>query len=170
MGFDYRKTLPPEGQIHSNACWAATISWWMQAMSLDYNRRSRQSQYDLLAEFNQFTANAGGIYGTGIRTVCESAKIRMYLQYVSPTRLKTDFDFSSPAVIIFNYPAVGGTHMNVIFDQQADTVMCMEPFYPLVSTARTGERFGTYIRRPLSFFANSHEVGIGCLPLKDSLL
>lgn len=166
MGYDYRKTLPPEGQTHLNACWAASISWWTQAMSLNYNRMW-QTQIDLLAEFNQYAANGGGIYGSGIRTVCESAKIRMYLQYLSPARLKTDFDFSSPSIIIYNYPAAGGTHMNVIFDQQKDTVMCMEPFFPLVASGRTGERSGTYIRRPLSFFANSQEIGIGCLPLTD---
>lgn len=167
MGYDYRGKLPPEGQVHLNACWAATISWWTQAMALNYNRRARQSQYDLLAEFNHLTANCGSIYGTGIRQVCESPKIKMFLQYVAAGRLKTDFDFGSPAVIIFNYPAAGGTHMNVVFDQQADSVMCMEPFYPLTAT-RDGIRSGTYIRRPLGFFANSAEVGIGCLPLKDS--
>ena len=59
--------------------------------------------------------------------------------------------------------------MNVIFDRQGDTVMCMEPFYPLIAT-RTGERLGTYIRRPLNFFANSQEIGIGCLPLQDAFL
>ena len=166
MGYDYSKKLRAEGQTHSNACWAASISWWTQAMALNY-KRSWQSQLDLLAEFNQYTATAGAIFGAGIKAVCESAKVRIFLQYVSPARLKTDFDFSSPSIIIYNYPAVGGTHMNVIFDQKGDTVMCMEPFYPMVAT-RTGERLGTYIRRPLSFFANSQEVGIGCLPLQDA--
>ena len=137
-------------------------------MALNY-KRTWQNQFDLLAEFNQYTATAGAIFGSGIRTVCESAKIRIFLQYVSPARLKTDFDFGSPAVIIYNYPAAGGTHMNVIFDQKGDTVMCMEPFYPLVA-ARAGDRSGTYIRRPLSFFANSQEIGIGCLPLQDASL
>ena len=167
MSFDYRKKLQPEGQLNLYACWAATISWWTQAMSLS-NKRMWQTQLDISAEFTRYADNKGGMDGVGIRRVCESAKIRMFLQYVSSPRLSTDFNFGSPSIIIFNYPAAGGTHMNVIFDQQKDTVMCMEPFYPLTAS-KTGERMGTYIRRPLSFFAGSQEVGIGCLPLQDSI-
>ena len=166
MGFDYSKKLMVEGQQHSNACWAASISWWTAAMSLNYKRKT-YFQNDLLADFNKYSVLGGGIWGEGIRKVCESADIRMDLKYVSPAKLKTDYDFSSPVIIIFNYPVAGGTHMNVIFNQEGDTVMCMEPFYPLIAN-RMGGRIGTYIRRPLSFFANSEQVGIGCLPLKDA--
>jgi hypothetical protein len=166
MAYDYSKKLKAEGQQHSNACWAASISWWTAAMALNY-KRSTYSQSDLLADFNKVTMIGGGINSGDIRKVCESAKIRMNLTFVSPAKLKTDYNFSSPTIIIYNYPAAGGTHMNVIFDQQGDTVMCMEPFYPLIAKP-TGERLGTYIRRPLSFFANSEQVGIGCLPLKDA--
>ena len=167
MGFDYSKKLMAEGQEHSNACWAAAVSWWTAAMSLVY-KRSIYSQSDLLRDFwNVTNKQGGGMFGENMRKVCESASIRMDLKYVSPSKLKTNYDFSSPAVIIFNYPAAGGTHMNVIFNQQGDTVMCMEPFYPLIAN-RMGGRIGTYIRRPLSFFANSEQVGIGCLPLKDA--
>jgi hypothetical protein len=69
----------------------------------------------------------------------------MDLQFVSPTKLKTDYNFSTPSIIVFKYPAAGGTHMNVIFDQQGETVMCMEPFYPLVAAA-DGSRKGIYVR------------------------
>jgi hypothetical protein len=44
----------------------------------------------------------------------------------------------------------------------------MEPFYPLVAKP-TGERTGTYVRRPISFFAQTPEIGFGYLPLIDSL-
>ena len=40
----------------------------------------------------------------------------------------------------------------------------------MISKSVGGERIGTYIRRPLSFFANSQEIGIGCLPLKDAFM
>jgi hypothetical protein len=44
----------------------------------------------------------------------------------------------------------------------------MEPFYPLQAD-KNGVRKDACIRRPLSFFANSPEIGIGCLPLKESV-
>lgn len=167
MGYDYKKKLNAEGQLHSNACWAASISWWLSAMSLHW-RRTPWKQIKLLAEFNNYAILGGGVRTDGIRKIVESARIRMSLQYVTPAALKKDFNFGSPAIIIYNYPQAGGTHMNVVFDQQGDTVMCMEPFFPLVAD-KNGERKGQYIRRSLSFFANSPEVGIGCLPLTESV-
>jgi hypothetical protein len=167
MGYDYRQKLKAEGQQHSNACWAASISWWMSAMSLHY-KRTTYTQTDLLADFQQNVVLGGGVRTDGIRKIVESAKVRMDLRYISPAKLKTDYNIGSPCLIIYNYPAAGGTHMNVIFDQQGDTVMCMEPFYPL-QAAPDGSRKGAYVRRPLSFFANSQEIGIACLPLKESM-
>ena len=171
MGYDYTKKLKVEGQQHSNACWAASISWWTAAMSLHY-KRAIYTQTDLLADFGSISmlggSGAGGVPEDSLKKIAASAKVRLDLQFVSPTKLKTDYNFSTPCIIVFKYPAAGGTHMNVIFDQKDQTVMCMEPFYPLV-TAADGTRKGTYIRRPLSFFGNSEKIGIGCLPLKDSL-
>ena len=164
MGYDYRNKLPPEGQQHSNACWAASISWWLSAMALT-GRRVRYSQTELLADFNAVTVIGGSVSPMGIKRVCESPKIRIDMQFVPPVTLKNR-QIDSSCLIVFNYPTAGGTHMNVIFDQQGNTVMCMEPFYPIKASA-TGERKGTYIRRPLSFFANSPEIGFGTLPLSD---
>lgn len=170
MGYDYTKKLKVEGQQHSNACWAASISWWTAAMSLHY-KRATYTQTDLLADFGSISmlggSGAGGVPEDSLKKIAASAKVRLDLQFVSPTKLKTDYNFSTPCIIVFKYPAAGGTHMNVIFDQQDQTVMCMEPFFPLVAAA-DGTRKGTYIRRPLSFFGNSDKIGIGCLPLKDS--
>lgn len=167
MGYDYRKKLNAEGQQHSRACWAASISWWMSAMALHW-KRTPFPQTKMLVEFNDFAILGGGVRTEGLRKIVESAKIRMDLRYVTPASLKTDYYIGSPAIIIYNYPTAGGTHMNVIFDQQGDTVMCMEPFYPL-KAAPDGTRTGAYFRRPLSFFANSPEIGIGCLPPKESM-
>ena len=165
MGFDYRTKLTAEGQQHSNACWAASISWWTAAMGLHYKRKY-YSQTDLLADFQEHVVLGGSVRTDGIRKIVESAKIRMDLKYISPAALKAEYAVDTPCLIIYNYPAAGGTHMNVIFDRQGDTVMCMEPFYPLAA-ARDGSRKGTYVRRPMSFFANSQEVGLACLPYKD---
>ena len=58
--------------------------------------------------------------------------------------------------------------MNVIFDRKGDTVMCMEPFFPM-QAAPNGTRKGTYIRRPLSFFKGEPNIGIGFLPTSEML-
>lgn len=167
MGYDYRKKLTAEGQQHSNACWAASVSWWMSAMAL-HNKRTPYTQTDLLADFNKHALAAGGsVPPSEMRKIFESAKIRIELKFMPPAELKNS-NFDTPCIIIFKYPAAGGTHMNVVFDRQGDTVMCMEPFYPLVAKP-TGERTGTYIRRPINFFAQTPEIGFGYLPLKDSL-
>ena len=167
MGYDYSKKLSAEGQQHSNACWAASISWWMSAMAL-HSKRVPYKQTDLLVDFNQHALAAGGsVSPTEMKKVCQSAKIRIDLKFMPPAELKNS-TIDSPCLIIFKYPAAGGTHMNVIFDKQGDTVMCMEPFYPLTAAA-DGTRKGAYIRRPLSFFAQTPEIGFGTLPLKDCM-
>lgn len=165
MGYDYRKKLTAEGQQHSNACWAASISWWLSAMALHY-KRMPYSQTSLLSDFNQHALAAGGSVPTSeLKKICSSAKIRIDLKFMPPAELKNS-SFETPCIIIFKYPAAGGTHMNVAFDRQGDTVMCMEPFYPLVAKPN-GERTGIYVRRPLSFFAQTPEIGFGYVPFKD---
>ena len=167
MGYDYSKKIKAEGQQHSNACWAASISWWMSAMALHY-KRSPYTQTNLLSDFNQHALAAGGsVSPTEMKKICESAKIRIELKFMPPAELKKS-SIDTPCIVIFKYPAAGGTHMNVIFDKQGDTVMCMEPFYPLAALP-TGERTGTYIRRPLSFFAQTPEIGFGYLPPKECM-
>lgn len=171
MGYDYTKKLTAEGQQHSTACWAASISWWTAAMALHY-KRSKYNQTDLLVDFSKLSFvggdGAGGVPEKSFREIGASAKIRLEISKVSPTKLKTDYNFSMPTIIVFKYPEAGGTHMNVIFDQTDETVMCMEPFYPLIADAN-GVRKGTYVRRPLTFFGKSSEVILGCLPPKDQL-
>lgn len=167
MGYDYRKKLQVEGQQHSNACWAASISWWMSAMAL-HGKRTAYTQTNLLADFNQHALAAGGsVSPKEMKKICESAKIRIELKFLPPAELKNS-SIDTPCIVIFKYPAAGGTHMNVIFDKQGDTVMCMEPFYPLTALP-TGERTGTYVRRPLSFFAQTAEIGFGYLPPKECM-
>ena len=163
---DYTKLIKPEGQFDKNACWAASIAWWTAAMSQLYKRKTVW-QSELISQFDHLTKEDGSMPLVGIRTVCESAEIRAELKYISPATLKKDYDkIDTPMIIIFNYPKIGGTHMNVIFDRKDDTVNCMEPYHPF--PGKDGQRTGTYVRRPLSFFANSQEIGIGYLPLADA--
>jgi hypothetical protein len=89
------------------------------------------------------------------------------LKFITPDDLKAYTSIDLPMLMIFNYPQVGGTHMNVIFNQKGTTVACMEPYYPL--NPANGRFAGKYIRRDLSFFCNSPEVGVGYLPPEDQL-
>ncbi len=165
MGYDYTKKLKPVGQADPTACWAASISWWTQAMSLNY-KRSGKDQMDMIRDFGYLVTGNGTMSTSCIRRVCDNAEIRITLKFITPSDLKSYTDIDSPMIIVFNYPSVGGTHMNVIFNQKGNTVACMEPYYPLNSPS--GAFSGKYIRRPLSFFCNSPEVGVGYLPLEDA--
>ncbi len=164
MGFDYTKILKPEGQFDKFACWAASISWWTAAMSQNYKRKTMW-QSELITKFDSLTETDGSMSIPSIRKVCESAEVRAELKYINPATLK-EYNIDMPMIVIFNYPKIGGTHMNVIFNKQDSTVMCMEPYFPFPGT--DGKRTGVYTRRPLSFFANSEQIGIGYLPLADA--
>ncbi len=165
MGYDYTKALKSEGQFDRNACWAASISWWTAAMSQNY-KRVTQWQSELISKYDHLTNDEGAMPLTGIKTVCQSSEIRAELKFITPSSFKSNYtNIDLPMIIIFNYPKVGGTHMNVIFNQTNDTVMCMEPYSPF--PGKDGQRTGKYVRRSLSFFANSEEIGIGYLPLSD---
>ena len=143
MGYDYRKKLQPVGQLDSNACWAASLSWWLSAMASNYKCRV-QEQLALIGKFMNLCESDGAMTVPGFRKVCESAEIRLYLQYMSPAKFQQDYtNIDSPLVIVFNYPVIGGTHMNVVFDQQGSTVACMEPFYPY--PGEDGKRTGRYV-------------------------
>ena len=168
MGYDYRKKLLAEGQHHSNACWAASLSWWTAAMSLHY-KRTTYPQTELIVDFQDQVSLGGGVNAGDLRKVAESAKIRMELKFI-PLADLTKYTFDTPCIVVFDYPQAGGTHMNVVFDRQGDTVMCMEPFFP-ISVPAGEKRKGTYIRRPLNFFTTSSkigaQIGIGYLPTSD---
>ena len=158
--------MKAEGQIHGNACWAASISWWLKAYSL-VGKRKQIDQVEMINKFGDLMQFSGALSLKAVKKVCENAEVRIELKFVTPNEIKNDFKFDSPCLIVFNYPKVGGTHMNVIFNQIGETVACMEPYFPF--PGEDGLRSGQYIRRPLSFFCNSPEVGVGYLPLADSL-
>ncbi len=166
MGYEYNKHLNAEGQFDRNACWAASISWWTRALMLNYKRKIT-TQSELISQFDHLTNEDGSMPLSGIRRVCESAEIRIKLEYITPAAFKKYTGIDTPMIIVFNYPLVGGTHMNAIFNQKGTTVACMEPYFP--HPGKDGQRSGKYVRRDLSFFANSQEIGIGYLPMEDWL-
>ncbi len=166
MGYDYTKKISPVGQFDQNACWAASISWWTRAMMENFKRK-HMTQTELISKFNYLCdEDTGGMTLAGFRTVCGNAEIKINLEYISPTTFKKYAGIDLPMIIVFNYPVIGGTHMNVVFNQKGSTVACMEPYFPF--PGQDGKRSGKYIRRDMNFFANSQQIGVGSLPLEDA--
>ncbi|HEX4945538.1 MAG TPA: hypothetical protein VFZ34_02590 [Blastocatellia bacterium] len=166
MGYNYSKQLQPIGQADTMSCWAACISWWTTALALTTSSgRRSQDQLALLTKYSHLVSGNGGMSPSNIRRVCEDAEIRIDLKYITPSEFKTWGNLDAPHIIVFKYPEVGGTHMNVIFNQKGSMVECMEPYYPLNPT--NGRFTGKYLQRPLSFYLNSPEIGVGGRPLSD---
>ena len=165
MGYDYTKKLQAVGQVDTMSCWAACISWWTQAMALNVKRRG-QTQLDLIGKFMKYMGDDGGVSPAFLKKIGADAEVRMTVEYITAAKFKEYTDLDSPVVVVFKYPVLGGTHMNVIFNQSGDTVSAMEPFYPL--PGEDGKRTGKYERRSLSFYCNTTEVGVGYLPLADA--
>ncbi|MFN7929735.1 MAG: hypothetical protein U0Y68_17685 [Blastocatellia bacterium] len=165
MGYDYTKNFQPIGQADTMSCWAACISWWTHVMAMSCKGRQWQDQLDLLNKYSYLVSGNGSMSPANIRKVCQDAQVRIDLNYITPGEFKTWGKIGEPYIIVFRYPEVGGTHMNVIFDQVGKTVMSMEPYYPLSNT--TGKFTGKYLRRPISFYCNSPEIGLGGRPLSD---
>ena len=160
MGTIYEK-LPPIGQFDDYSCWAASLSWWLKAVG---GGRPALSQGQLISEFSQYCDENGGMPPRTFRDkVCTDARFRLKMTFVSSADLSF-YDISEPKLIAYYYPEAGGTHMNVVFKSAFDgsamsvTVGCMEPFYPI--NAATGQRRGKILRRSLTHFINTPEIGL----------
>ena len=162
MAYDYKSHFPAIGQFDKNACWAASISWWLQVMAHGFYKRKWLTQTDLITKFDSLCEEDGSMSVANIRKVCENAEVRITLKYIAPAVLVSDYKhISEPVVVIFNYPKVGGTHMNVIFNRDGDNIQCMEPYYPYPGV--DGKRTGQILTRPITFFGSTGQIGIGYL-------
>ena len=171
MGYDYSKKLSAVGQPDDMGCWYTSISWWTRAMALNCKRRA----FDPLEIYAMFkdkvgdgwNANQGSMPKSVLKDIGSSAVLRITFEFIPANTFRDYEDIDSPLIIVFRYPAVkGGTHMNVLFNQQGNMVTAMEPYYP--ADAPDGTRTGNYIKRPMSFFTSSAEVGVGYASMADS--
>ena len=59
-----------------------------------------------------------------------------------------------PVIIAFNYPTIGGTHMNVVFGYDgaghARKMTAMEPYHP--HPGKDGNRTGAFLERTVDFY------------------
>lgn len=161
--------IKPTGQEDRFSCWAACMSWWLNATK----RHKRQTQRELISTYdNGFFTNSNGAI------LPEAVKTRLF-PYYGLEMIDVNGDdlplmlFNDPTPIIYINPFVGALHMNVIFNAHAEAVagkfgeleiapgaVCMEPYYPF--TAPDFKRTGLYMFRPFSYFTKfSRKVFLG---------
>ncbi len=152
MAKNYRTTAPL-GQINDHSCWAASLSWFLTANE----HQTQPSQNELLDMFAHLKNPDGGISVGSLRN-------RIYPAFGMATVDITAEDLgylepSNPFIIVYNYPRVGGTHMNVVCERLVNMdkgglgFTVMEPFYPL--DAPEGKKRGGFIFYPVSHFTTA---------------
>lgn len=160
---------PPEGQLDTTACWAASLAW----MTRSNPNVPTKAQLDLLAAGSGVTNADGTITQNGLMTVSLSG-VNLRRQLVSADKLEEMIRAHQfPMFVGFRGSPVGG-HVNVLhgFAEEKGELFVMEPWYPDPSinpnyTAEnfngtlvylrngTGDPFkflGAHVRRPLSYY------------------
>jgi hypothetical protein len=148
MSVNYRN-IPPVGQFDRMACWAACLAWWLKAVG---DGRPQWNQTQVIAQFTANCDDDGGFPPVRFRDVVNrDGRLRMSAGFFPTSRMRDRIPISdTPVIIGYNYPVVGGTHMNVIFGQADGQVWCMEPFHPYPGS--DGQRTGLMTQRPISHF------------------
>ncbi len=148
---DYKST-PAIGQIDGNACWAACSSWWLKALG---GGRPALTQMDLIVQYTRFCDDDGGMPPTYfLYNFCREPRFMMKAVLAQSAYWK-DKPLplgDRPTLVVFTYPLIGGTHMNVIFGQDKDSrkVTAMEPYHPY--PGQDGKRSGTFVERSEQFY------------------
>jgi len=153
MTGDYR-TIPPEGQFDPFSCWAACLAWWLKAVK---DGRPSWNQAAILHEYTKYCDDDGGFPAEKILEVWP-ADTRLK---ISGGVFKTDkYRFARlplgdlPVIVAFNYPDIGGTHMNVLFgldgQMNARKLTAMEPYFPYPGI--NGKRTGRFEDRTCDFY------------------
>jgi len=161
---DYTQTKAI-GQFDKNSCWAACLSWWLKAVG---DGRPALSQLNLIAEFDKYCdPDTGGLSPKAFKdVVSKDARFKMSMSYFTASKfVGAGLPIGdTPIIVIYNYPTIGGTHMNVVFEKRDGTVNCMEPYFPY--PGKDGNRTGKFERRPTSHFLNSPEIGLAWATVK----
>lgn len=159
----------PEGQQDAFACWAACLSWYTRAQA-DVPTVSQQTiingtKSDLLLDDGSITLD-------GIMTI-SVPNVFLNRSRITASKLESYIRAKPfPMIVAFSSGPIGG-HANVIhsIDDNAGTVMVMEPWFPdpskIASYNLDGGKFidaktksvfkftGKHISRPLTFYTSS---------------
>ena len=149
-------SVPSIGQLRNNSCWAACLAWFLRANA--GTGRPTWTQKDVLKTYWNSVDADGGLPGDYVVNLWrDDTRLRMQ-SCVFPT---PDATLSSlplgraPVCIAFKH-ITGFSHMNVIWRIDDDTVMCMEPFWPLPGV--DGKRTGRIVRRDIDYFNHGDNV------------
>lgn len=151
---DGYKSVPTEGQIDGFSCWAACLAWWLRAVK---GGRPSWTQTQIIAEYDRHCADDGGFPPEKILEVWPAdtrLKIQGGVFRTAPYRNSRMPLGDRPVIIAFNYPLVGGTHMNVVFGYSgaghARNMTAMEPYHP--HPGQDGRRTGKFEDRTVDFY------------------
>ncbi len=118
--------IPPVGQLDSNACWAASIQWWLRAAP----DRGPLDQKQLLVRTTGMLGADGTIDPARLTAFVSANPFRMTGRSIAARSLP-DFFGMWPLLLGFRAPG-GFGHMNVLWGRDPKTrqVRAMEPWSP----------------------------------------
>ena len=119
--------VTPEGQMDSNACWAASLAWWTRAVPTVLTR----TQTDLIVAGAK-KVNFDGTLSSQVILSFLASNSALRAELIKPDRLIPYLAAGRlPMIIGFASGPLGG-HVNVIHKYEADkgTVTVMEPWFP----------------------------------------
>ncbi|HKX84195.1 MAG TPA: hypothetical protein VJL58_08250, partial [Pyrinomonadaceae bacterium] len=147
------------GQYDENACWAASLEWWLKATNL-----GNIYQDDVFEYYPSFRDTNGTITREGIQTLITDPQWYMSYDHVvsattfSKSKVKQHLK-SGPMYIGYWDQKVGGYHVNVIYAYGAGQVSVMEP---MGEKEQNGPGYiGKHLKRKLSYYKFGGEIFIG---------
>ena len=164
MSSKYR-FVKSEGQEDKNACWAASLVWWLRATKLkNVEQWEIMSSDEYSSLWNIPQGGDGTITEAGLMTIVNDARWGMSHQKLSPTSqldpavMRAHLNFG-PVYVGFFDVTRGGNHVNVIYDingNEADPqVSVMEPGWV---KKKDGTFKGKHVSRRLSYYKNGAAV------------
>ena len=177
--------IPPEGQMDTNACWAASLAWWTRAVPAVLSLTQNQ-----LIVAGAAKANADGTLDAQVILRFLASQSALRAELIKPERLVPYLAAGRlPMIIGFRSGPMGG-HVNVIhrYDAAKGTVTVMEPWFPdpvgnpeyTMDTSgsmpdfrskKTDKSFkftGAHLVRPITYYSNTNRALNGTLVVASS--
>jgi hypothetical protein len=138
MAFKHLSTPPVSQGSDPNGCWAASLSWWLEAV-----RGYKYSFDDIIFMYEEWThleedSNFGALTEKGLFKLFNDQKWHLMHKNMKNSQLNASkingFLAKSPVLVGYYEPSVKGFHMNVIvasagIDGLATALTVMDPAY-----------------------------------------
>lgn len=167
MGKINYHTVEPVGQYDDNACWAASLEWWLAATNL-----GTIYQDEVFEEYPLLRNSNGTISRQGLITLINDPRWYMnyepfYLaSYLTKAKLKKHLA-AGPVYIGYYNQHLGNYHVNVIFDITSGgsnpKVWVMEPMAERTTPGDPTDLSyrGKHVKRNLKYFTAVGECFVG---------